>query len=132
MTQREIKFRAWNRKIKVFIYWTLDQMFKTKSVTDEEFGDNDWMQFTGLHDRNGKEIYEGDVVKGYIPNVTLEPSEVISSIYFEEGSFIFSKSNDEPITLREIIKISNKKECKFLGLEIIGNIHDNPELLDNK
>lgn len=88
--------------------------------------------FTGLLDRNGKEIYEGDVVKGYLPNATLEPTEVISPVSFEEGSFIFLKLNGEPMTLREIIKISNKKEVNFSGVEIIGNVWENPELLSSK
>lgn len=67
-------------------------------------------QFTGLHDINGKEIYEGDIA--------VAGGDIIGIIVFEDGGFYFD-------TIDEI-------DCDFLcnlSVEITGNIHENPELL---
>lgn len=70
--------------------------------------------FTGLSDKNGKEIYEGDIV---FHNLKSNINGIIS--YFE-GSFIVGKS----LTSNSIINFNAPKY-----LQIIGNIHENPELL---
>lgn len=73
---REIKFRAWNKIDKEMgIPFTLDDLYQAglcqlKKKHEEE--NYILMQFTGLHDKNGKEIYEGDIVKH---------CEVIGNIY---------------------------------------------------
>lgn len=79
-------------------------------------------QFTGLYDCNEKEIYEGDILK-YIH--WENKKEILYFITFEDemGSFILQ-------TPRVKLK-SNITQMKIYGLklEVIGNIHDNPELL---
>lgn len=125
---REIKFRAWHKDLK--------KMFKIGQITLEEgtwnFEPNDrdfigmsipyqpsfvLMQYTGLHDKNGKEIYEGDIVRIIVNNNI----EKICRVEFKNGIFgvMFSKNKD----LTAFPHFCNTT------FEVIGNIYDNPELL---
>jgi hypothetical protein len=78
------------------------------------------VKLSGLFDKNHIEIKEGDFVKAYIPSSSVIPTETISQVSFSEGSFTFLLSNNEPLTLRDAINISNSKECCFKGVEIIS------------
>ncbi len=82
-------------------------------------------QYTGLKDKNGKAIYTNDIVKYTFLQTIPENGSLVLLVSFNEGGFILAKMNSEPLTLREAIKSSNKAD----GLEVIGNIHENPDLL---
>lgn len=132
---REIKFRGIS--IDEWVYGMLCKVnegdtehgepIKYKIQTDEkEYGEyvkcfitdeNTIGQYTGLHDKKGKEIYEGDIVLITRPCI-LEKGEV----KFINGCFTI-KSKDTLLMLYQC-EINNFK------LEVIGNIYDNPDLLE--
>lgn len=73
------------------------------------------MQYTGLKDKNGTEIYEGDIVKC---------RHGIGVVKFHNASFVFDWDFN---ALNELMHVW--KEDSVLQVEIIGNIYENPELL---
>lgn len=77
-------------------------------------------QYTGLIDKNGKRIFEGDVVKAYDDTYDNGFAEVKGKVFFNCGSFDIDVEDVGYIPL-----YSYGTE----NIEVIGNIHDNPELL---
>ena len=116
---REIKFRVWNKHYKEYVKPSdgcSDYSFiQYKSGNFSLFGVSAEclviQQYTGLKDKNGKEIYEGDICK-----VNLHGYMKTNTIVFQNGAFCFDgyamcQYNEEQI------------------FEIIGNIFENPELM---
>ena len=112
---REIRFRAWSHNS--FIYFSKPEDFKwffggfdgpERTLTDCKLN-----QYTGLKDKNGKEIYEGDILQD-------EPLYRKREVIFHQRlgyCLRYSESNDLPY------------ECE--NYEIVGNIYENPELINN-
>jgi len=75
-------------------------------------------QFTGLRDKNGKEIYEGDIIRNVKGLVKTQSGE-----YEDDAEVFVVKYEDAKFNVSYYAQVAN-------SLEIIGNIHDNPELLE--
>jgi uncharacterized phage protein (TIGR01671 family) len=110
---REIKFRMWNG-VMHSVWFEIDP--------DRLKADVVLMQYTGLKDKNGKEIYEGDIVKAEDFDWGLD------------GNYQIKWGGDYPAF--DIFELSGKSldvEYNILSsdpdIEVIGNIYENPELL---
>lgn len=119
---REIKFRAWNEVSEKMLNWNefLNTNMKNTFIAPESTG-LILMQYTGLHDKNGKEIYEGDIV--YCQTKYGKAKAIIK---FIDGKFVAywdsiltHPQNGHCIACYEI----NKR------FEVIGNIYEDIELL---
>lgn len=92
-------------------------------------------QFTGLHDKNGKEIYEGDVLRR-IPNeqysdATGIPLDMLREDIGEGGDLVFVRYDESQarVMYHSLIDRFNSPWLNTKYFTVIGNIHDNPELL---
>ena len=116
---KEIKFRVWDNDLEIMSYSDAE-IFITFSddgicigyEIDDEIDDYELMQYIGLKDKNGEEIYEGDIVKFFeykvIDNIVL-PEEIVIIKDIREGCDALRPSQ---------------------YMEVIGNIYENPELLE--
>lgn len=124
---REIKFRIWDVENKEMLNvqeLDFEPTFYGGRIAIRPDQYNDYfdtedmilMQYTGLHDKNGKEIYEGDIVNAKYKKVEITGIVKYDADYCEYR--IYNKNETEYMYL-----------WKNINLEVIGNAYDNPELL---
>lgn len=123
---REIKFRAWIkevdeiREVEYINFWekkiSYSHKFCKEYYLNADFDEIEIMEYTGLKDKNGKEIYEGDIV--------IHHSKMHKIIFnAEEARFVL---RDDEFELEIPFTNNNSKR-----MEIVGNIYENPELIED-
>ena len=126
---REIKFRAWHKDAKKMV--KLGQITLEKGTWNYEPEDREYigmsipyqpsfivMKYIGLNDKSGKEIYEGDIVKIDCPTMKMQ-----GKVFYDENGADF----------RIYDELEDIEECLWYlqeEYEVIGNIYENPELLE--
>lgn len=131
---REIKFRAWDKKLKEMVgvgfhvigeYTMFDiieqHCYETKEdgTTLERLTDIEITQYVGRKDKNEVDIYEGDIIQVESHGIKLSKFRV----YWCEYSLAFKKIRDDGETFA--------LDSYQMSLTVIGNIYENPELLEN-
>ena len=109
-------------------YWE-DGFPVEEEVFEVEIGNAIIMQSTGLHDKNGKEIFEGDIVKRYrSPFFKAKWEYQIETVIKEEASLLLGREFGKNFGTIPF----NSPFAKSVLLEVIGNIYENPELLEDE
>jgi uncharacterized phage protein (TIGR01671 family) len=128
--KREIKFRAWNGE---FMHYPMAESYvvrfdgvvrKFNAIT-QKYTTQEWelMQYTGLKDKYGKEVYEGDIVKTPLNNICeIKWAEVIEE--WRGDIFKYTGFGLRNIKYNKMYHLDDVE-----SFEIIGNIYANPELL---
>lgn len=124
---RDIKFRAWHLDEKIMLGH--DDACKTPIFTNSwvyRSGDVALMQYTGLKDKNGVEIYEGDILK--VRSLHYEKDIGLDVVCFEKGCFClrYEYWSDGLHKWRSIENYDSS------DLDVVGNVHQNPGLLRKK
>lgn len=127
---KEIKFRVWNGK--KMLEWDTDiaayhsngiVALMSGGMAFPGRGDSALMQFTGLRDKNGREIYEGDIISyemhtRYLLNSFTSPVEWDASLAcYRAGDVVFARSDEPEYDI-------------FPHMEVVGNIYEHPHLLE--
>ncbi len=133
-SSRIIKFRAWDKKHKNMLFNVSTGTIVIWSSPDNRSADAEdciFMQYTGLKDENGKEVYEGDILKNtknknqlvevYWEGCTTDKHSINGGDWINWGGWSFKK-----------VKIDDDFTYAIYQneIEVIGNIYENPDLIN--
>jgi len=137
---REIKFRAWKKEVVVDDFVYEGEMIYADSMSNCEYikryvciagfySDSGWdwndfefMQYTGLKDKHGREIYEGDILS----------CKSSSSCYQKYGEKYLVYWDDKKTGFECAYQYGLEGYMQNENIEVIGNVHENPELLEQE
>lgn len=120
------KFRAWDKETKTMngmaeIYRNRNQEIELRPRDENII----LMQSTGLVDKNGKEIFEGDIVQ-------FEDCYTETDFLYVNTGIVEWSQGSFTITNRYSVEMGDLLDGEFLDVTIIGNVYENPELLEEK
>ena len=123
MTKRDIKFRLWDGREKRFLSEAEIRRYQVPELNTPTLNScGDWEQYTEVKDINGVEIYDGDFIKTtFTISFDGDYLQVIGRVGWQDNSWCISEEEGA---------WSNISEWVDHGMEVVGNVHENLELLE--
>lgn len=129
---RELKFRLWDENLGMCYEPIIGPSNSGMNLNNELNKPRGLlMQYTGQHDKDGKEIYEGDIVSFEIENADVSrfPAGGIGEIRYKQNLLSFGIYAKDNIGVFRFVTINRGYDAYGGTLEVKGNIYENPEII---